>query len=391
MRKRQVTRQLTAGLILALSVASTLPALAVKPSTKQATSSNQPAMPIIHKLSDYTVNGHDFSLYAALDPASSELNSVDGAVRQAWADYQNGRTASTTMTLKNYLEKNPDDAVAHYLLAYVYAADDNPDAAAEELEKTIALNPKFMPAYISLSQLYLGARNYAQADQIIAKGRSQWPQQVELAVAQGDLFEAYGERDKAKQAYLQALKLDPYHANAHTQLGGLYMRAENYGAAEAELKTAIALAPDNQYALKTLAETYQRWNKSDKAAVVYAQLLNPAALVAHARSLQKAKHPQEAVAVLKTVETLPSGKPNPVLAFDMGMLYADLKEPMKAQRLLQEFIQSNTTPGDVRLTEARERLKELSSAAPANPPASTPTTDATPKNTPPTDESELPE
>jgi len=146
----------------------------------------------------------------------------------------------------------------------------------------------------------------------------------------------------------------------------LDIRQNQWDAATTELKSMLALSPDSARGLRTLGDVYQHQNKPDEASQCYAKLLDPAALVGYAQNLQKANQTADAVAALKTAETLSANDPGAI--FNIGMLYADLQEKTDAQRMLQKFIET-ASKSDARVTTAEARLKQLDATAPTATPA----------------------
>src|SRR5262249_23113851 len=64
-------------------------------------------------------------------------------------------------------------------------------------------------AFLALARHYTGARAFDQAGAMLRKGRGRFPDNAELAVAEGDHCERLGRRDEAIVAYRAAIALAP--------------------------------------------------------------------------------------------------------------------------------------------------------------------------------------
>jgi Flp pilus assembly protein TadD len=96
----------------------------------------------------------------------------------------------------------PGDAVGHL------------DIAAAVLDRASAA-PQ---AFLALARHYSGAGAFDQTAEMLRKGRARFPDNAELAVAEGDHFERLGRHDEAIAAYKAAIALAPTSAEAWSSL-----------------------------------------------------------------------------------------------------------------------------------------------------------------------------
>ncbi|MFW6343247.1 MAG: tetratricopeptide repeat protein [Sediminispirochaetaceae bacterium] len=104
---------------------------------------------------------------------------------------------------------------------------------------------------------------------------------LELAETHYNLGNAYaelGELEKAAQAYLRAVELDPSLRRAGYQMALVYIEAEEYGKAEEQLTSLLSKDPDNQKVKENLAWLYIRSGRDKEARDLYSEILerNPA-------------------------------------------------------------------------------------------------------------------
>ena len=88
---------------------------------------------------------------------------------------------------------------------------------------------------------------------------------------------------EARQAYHQALAVDPEHADAHLNLGRLYHEAGELGKAEAHYRSASRCAPDDALCHDNLAVLLEDRSLPDEAIFAYRQAIarDPNAADAH--------------------------------------------------------------------------------------------------------------
>ena len=151
---------------------------------------------------------------------------------------------------------NPE-AYALYLQGRaLWARDAEPDnrAAIEALERAVAIDPNFAPAYATLGRAY--------ADRLFGwEPKDEWKEKAEAAIDKAlildpNLAEAHVSRaallftpadgwqsEKAIQECKLALTLNPNLAEGHLTLGGLLMHVGLMDEAVQQLRTAAAISP----------------------------------------------------------------------------------------------------------------------------------------------------
>jgi putative peptide zinc metalloprotease protein len=120
-----------------------------------------------------------------------------------------GELALARAAAREALRLDPAQYVGHLLLAEVHARLGEERAALRELERCLALSPRF-------------------ADAIVRKG---------------DLHAQYGRLAEAVATYLEALKVDPGHVAARVKLGTVYFARGEFASAAAVYREAVRLDP----------------------------------------------------------------------------------------------------------------------------------------------------
>jgi tetratricopeptide (TPR) repeat protein len=115
-------------------------------------------------------------------------------------------------TLRLYLKKRPDDASAHYGLGRILLINLKDEAALEEFQRAIALQPAQTESYFEI----------------------------------GEIERRIGDFDRARENYQTCLTRDPKHGGALTGMGILEFRQKQYEQAANYLDRAVLSAPNYQ-------------------------------------------------------------------------------------------------------------------------------------------------
>lgn len=135
------------------------------------------------------------------DP-SNEGNWVRlGVYRKIAADYQGAKIAW------EYAKKlSPNDTVVYNNLADLYQFYLKDTAAAElNWKKTISLDPKFIPGYRSLYELYMATSRASMAKAILEQGIKANPRSIDLYVLLGSYYRTQGQNTLARSQFEKAL------------------------------------------------------------------------------------------------------------------------------------------------------------------------------------------
>jgi serine/threonine protein kinase/tetratricopeptide (TPR) repeat protein len=134
--------------------------------------------------------------------------------------------------LKDLVDKYPEDKEAHFELGLsLFSSDRNPEAIGE-LEKAVAIDPRYGFAVNELGYAYARMGDFAKAVQSFeryAELNPGLPNPVD-SIAEMNLF--MGNLDEAAAKYQEALAIKPDFFNAYPGLAYVYALKEDYGEAE---------------------------------------------------------------------------------------------------------------------------------------------------------------
>jgi tetratricopeptide (TPR) repeat protein len=113
---------------------------------------------------------------------------------------------------------------------------DQPDQAEFRLTQALELNPGYVPALISLTELYKGRRDWLKAARNLESAVEYSTFKLEktnLAAEAGFIyFEELDKKDKAVALFAKVLEIDPEHVKVGRVLGQIYYDDGNFAGAD---------------------------------------------------------------------------------------------------------------------------------------------------------------
>lgn len=122
-------------------------------------------------------------------------------------------------------------------------ANDNAKAI-KHYTKVLELNYPQPLIYNSLSNIYLAEKDTLKAFATIEEGRSKYPDDFNLLIAQTNLYLTSGRTDKAMSNLTEAIKKDPTNPTIYYAVGVNYATMGNIAEAEKAYLKAVELKPD---------------------------------------------------------------------------------------------------------------------------------------------------
>ncbi len=163
----------------------------------------------------------------------------------------------------------PKDQDLGVLRATMLGERGHVDEAITVLQSFLTQRPIDRGIYITISQVYLQAKRFSDAEQAIQKALdlSPNPEDREYALfVQGSIFERQKKYDEAEQTFKKVLSTDPLNASASNYLG--YMLADRGVRLDESVKyiqEALKLDPNNGAYLDSLGWAYFKMGRYDLA------------------------------------------------------------------------------------------------------------------------------
>jgi superkiller protein 3 len=227
------------------------------------------AAPVYALLADlYEQSGHPENAIPAMrlaiqrDPQSEKYR-FDYAILLT---NTNAPTAAV-IRLEEALKEFPSSSRLWFALGFAYFKLDKDEESARALKRVIDLDPKFAPAMAYLGLIRAKAGAYAEA---IALYENALRVDPKLAVVHHLIAEAMLKQSDADPALIEthlkrAAELDPTFTPAHLSLGKLFMRAQRWAQAVAELEQVVKLDPNVAEAYYQLGRAYGRLKRTADA------------------------------------------------------------------------------------------------------------------------------
>ncbi len=203
--------------------------------------------------------------------ACGRTQTTESLLAEARQYQQKGDLKAAVIQLKNAVEKSPDNGEARLELGNLQLAIGDLPSAEKEFRKARSLG---IPADRVLPQL---ARTMAQQGEFKELLEQLTPdaaaKSAPLLALRGDALLATGKADEAKQAYEQALALNPNAGEALLGMARHAMFSQDRDAADRYVMEAVAKDPKNPDVFMTRGTMLRLAGKSDEALAAFDEVL----------------------------------------------------------------------------------------------------------------------
>jgi tetratricopeptide (TPR) repeat protein len=195
-------------------------------------------------MADRIATGLDEATRALLERATQQLRAQ--------------QLVPATATLRQVLQRAPDQPVALQLLGVAVFQSGRGDEAVRLLERAAAVAPDYLEAHYNLANVFLFQDRLREAEagfrRVLALNARHFDAQLNLS----GTLSRMGRPAEAAAACRAALDIDPRNAVAHHNLGELYRELGQYEAAVHALEQAVKADPSNAQYRVNLRNTYRR-------------------------------------------------------------------------------------------------------------------------------------
>jgi tetratricopeptide (TPR) repeat protein len=167
------------------------------------------------------------------------------------------------------VQKFPEERSLRILRAYVVGEMGQVGEAVNQLQALMNNTPADRELYLSVANVYIQAKQFAEAEQAVNKalGYSSKPEEEGYSrFILGSIYERQKKYDLAEEQFKKVLAIDPSNASAANYLG--YMLADRGVRLEESVKyiqKALELEPNNGAYLDSLGWAYYKMNRCDLA------------------------------------------------------------------------------------------------------------------------------
>ena len=163
-----------------------------------------------------------------------------------------------------YIEKagkHEKDYRYHFYKGLVYKKLGNNKLAEVELKIASGLQENFSLSYFELGRLYLGNKEYEDAEDMFKRAIESDPEFSLPYIKLGDLYIETSRFEEAMEMYKKALEIDKNLPDVYNRLGVVMNILQKFGEAEKYFKKAIEIFPKYRDALLNLSYTLTKRGK----------------------------------------------------------------------------------------------------------------------------------
>src|SRR5205823_8003954 len=181
----------------------------------------------------------------------------------------------------------PKQALKEYEKAVREIKEHNTQRAIERLEKSIKLAPDFYNAHLGLGQEYRKTDRLDAAAQELTRASALNPREATPLIQLGEIYLEKNNFERAADVFSQATRIEPGSAVAHYALGRARYRLSEYAEAEQAFTRAALLDKDFEAAELMLLHAYVRQGKLSAALSGIDALLKKSSGSSPNRALEK--------------------------------------------------------------------------------------------------------
>ena len=213
--------------------------------------------------------GHIKEAYDALRTATrvapdAEENYVD--LSNICIDHQNLELGVEIIDVG--LARRPDSPLLHLQRGVLMALQAQLGPAETEFAAARRLAPDLPAPYAALAMIWMQTGRTGEAVDVLRQAAARQSDHIvpyifAVALVRSGIDPAAPEAAEAVDALQTSIRLNPRFAPAHSELGRLLLKRDDFDGAARELEQAVALDGENTAAIYNLAQTYRR--KGDRA------------------------------------------------------------------------------------------------------------------------------
>jgi tetratricopeptide (TPR) repeat protein len=174
--------------------------------------------------------------------------------------------------LERAVRLKPNLADAQYWLGVTRARLGDRDGAIAAYASALRAAPDSTDALIGLCDEYMIRGDWSAALDAAESAVRRFPDNANAPYVKGGLLGLMGRLDQAEHVTREALRLDPVHAGAYSNLGAIASWRQDHAGAEAAFRRALELNPDIQdawwglaYALLAQGDFEQGWPQHERS------------------------------------------------------------------------------------------------------------------------------
>lgn len=171
------------------------------------------------------------------------------------AFYREDEDAALDLLLEA-LRRAPHDLHAHYLAALCANLLSEEETLEDVCAHALAVNPRHPYSLACDAARYLFLSNFSRAEDLFRRSLQALPQDLDLHLGLGILYEYSGDEEKSMEMFRRALELDAHNVRARVSLGIAYAMSGEYQSALEEYQKAKEVDPTTENPHQRLGRDY---------------------------------------------------------------------------------------------------------------------------------------
>lgn len=308
-------------------------------------------------LAEGNPRGAIVSLKNALD---KDPNEFAARYELGRAYLESGFAEQAEKELQKVSLQSPDYQDINYLLARLSLAGAKPQAAVEFAKKHLALHPGHADSLALWASAVLQSGNRGEADALYRQSLAADPQNVYAKMGLAGMALKDEQYDRARALVREVLQAQPKHAGAHHLLGTLERKRGDMGAAIAAYEKGLAASPADTYSAYMAGLLYFVQGNAAKArelgkAIEAANPKQPEAALLEGLALFLEKDYKQAAALLQKAN---AGRRSLAGEYFLGLAHFQLGETELALTQFQRCLDMTPDAATPRLMAAMTLLKQ---------------------------------
>jgi choline-sulfatase len=213
-----------------------------------------------------------FGFRAAVSPESLKQGLADpkdklwefNSILKATDDFQRHEDDQAELLLEEVQQKDPQIYVIPFMLGEASLRHENWDAAADQLQRCLALNPHFDHAMTGLARALVKLGRMDEAKTWLQKALQSNPENYRAWYQMG-LLEAKSDPTAALSSYQKTIAIQPNFSPGQRDLAMALYQQKDYAGAAVHLEKAIALGLEDARLHNFLGICYSQTNRMAKA------------------------------------------------------------------------------------------------------------------------------
>jgi len=255
--------------------------------------------------------------------------------------------------IRQATELSPDKPRPFFNLAILQSGGQQNTQAEESFKKALQLDPKYLPAVLSLGNFYMRQKRWSESEQQFRRAIELQPKQPLSRVALAALYLAQDQKAQAVQSLVEAKKALHDDSEGYRLLGDFYLLIGDLNKAVTEYHSLYREHPKDPVVRKNYIHLLTRAGRLDEAEKLNAEVLHqnpkdPGALIQRGEILSRQRRWTDAIQAFQSA--LKTGADGALAHYNLGLAFAGVGDTSQAETEWREAVRLR--PGMVQAQRA---------------------------------------